>query len=54
VTIALVADYVSGETKVMESNKLERWEWFSWNNLPNPLFLPMQNLRKQKFSPFKK
>jgi 8-oxo-dGTP diphosphatase len=52
VTIAVLADYVSGEAKVLESEKLEKWDWFSWNNLPSPLFLPMQNLLKQKFDPF--
>jgi len=51
VTIALLADYVSGEAKVLEPEKLEKWDWFSWDNLPSPLFLPMQNLLRQKFIP---
>lgn len=54
ITIAMVADYDSGEVKIMEPDKLERWEWFEWNNLPDPLFLPMQNLLKQKFNPLGK
>ena len=35
----------------MEPEKCEKWEWFEWNNLPEPLFLPIQNLLKQKFNP---
>jgi len=54
ITIAMVADYDSGEVKIMEPDKLERWEWFTWDNLPEPLFLPMQNLLKQNFNPFEK
>jgi 8-oxo-dGTP diphosphatase len=54
VTIAMLADYDFGEVQIMETEKLERWEWFSWSNLPSPLFLPMQNLLKQKFNPFAK
>lgn len=54
VTIAILADYDSGEVRIMEPDKLKRWEWFSWNNLPSPLFLPMQNLLKQNFNPFEK
>jgi 8-oxo-dGTP diphosphatase len=54
ITIAMLADYDSGEVKIKEPEKLERWEWFSWANLPEPLFLPMRNLIKKKFNPFKK
>ena len=54
ITIAMLADYDSGEVQIMEPEKLERWEWFSWDSLPSPLFLPMQNLLKQKFNPFNK
>ncbi|OGI25126.1 MAG: DNA mismatch repair protein MutT [Candidatus Moranbacteria bacterium RBG_13_45_13] len=54
VTIAMLADYDSGEVKIMEPEKLERWEWFKWDKLPRLLFLPMRNLLKQKFNPFEK
>jgi 8-oxo-dGTP diphosphatase len=36
----------------MEPEKLEKWEWFKWENLPSPLFLPIKNLKKQNFYPF--
>jgi 8-oxo-dGTP diphosphatase len=51
ITIFMVADYFSGEVKIMEPNKCREWKWFNWNNLPQPLFLPIKNLIKQKINP---
>jgi len=28
------------------------WEWHDWKNPPEPLFIPLQNLKKQNFQPF--
>lgn len=50
ITIFVLAEYVSGEPKVLEQEKCERWEWFAWNNLPQPLFLSIQNLLAQGFT----
>jgi 8-oxo-dGTP diphosphatase len=54
ITLFMLSDYdpSSGEPKVMELEKCEKWEWFEWDNLPSPLFLPIQNLLKQKYNPF--
>ena len=52
VTLFVVADYVSGEIEGRETDKCERWEWFDWNDLPRPLFLPIQNLLKTGFDSF--
>ena len=51
ITLHLIADYDSGEVKLMEPEKCEKWEWFSWNNLPSNLFLPTLNLIKNGFNP---
>ena len=51
ITILMVSEYDSGEVKIMEPEKCEEWDWFEWDNLPNPLFIPMQNLVKQNFNP---
>lgn len=51
VTIFLLSDYDSGEVKIMEPEKCERWEWFEWNKLPQPLFVPIQNLLKRNYNP---
>lgn len=42
VDIAVTADWVSGEPAVMEPEKIEAWDWYDLNNLPQPQlgFLP--------------
>jgi 8-oxo-dGTP diphosphatase len=54
ITIFMICDYNSGEVKVLEPEKSECWKWFTWDNLPDPLFLPIKNLREQNFNPFEK
>jgi 8-oxo-dGTP diphosphatase len=41
-----------GDPQVMEPDKCEKLEWFEWNNLPRPLFIPVQNLLRQGYNPF--
>ncbi|MFA6253573.1 MAG: NUDIX hydrolase [Patescibacteria group bacterium] len=53
ITISMVTDYDAGEVKTMEPEKCEYWEWFEWDKLPEPRFIPLQNLLKQNFDPFK-
>ncbi len=52
ITIFVLSDLASGEPIVREPDKCEEWKWFFWNNLPKPLFLPIQNLLKQDFTLF--
>jgi 8-oxo-dGTP diphosphatase len=52
VTLFIVSDYDSGEVKVMEPEKCDKWDWFDWDNLPKPLFIPIENLLKENFNPF--
>lgn len=52
VTLFVVAHHTSGEPIIKEPDTCEQWEWFSWDALPKPLFLPIQNLLAQNFSPF--
>lgn len=51
ITLFLVADYDLGELKIMEPTKCKEWRWVDWNDLPHPLFLPLQNLQKMDFNP---
>ena len=51
ITLMMVGEYASGKVKLMEPDKCEKWEWFDWHNLPEPLFLPIRNLRKTDFNP---
>ena len=52
ITIFILADIESGNAKIMEPEKATDIGWFEWNNLPNPLFIPIRNLLKQGFNPF--
>lgn len=36
--IQYVAEHVSGEPQVLEPDKIEMWQWFPLDNLPEPLF----------------
>lgn len=40
VQISFVAEWKSGEPRVCEPEKCEKWEWCSLDNLPAPLFYP--------------
>jgi 8-oxo-dGTP diphosphatase len=51
ITLAVTADWVSGEPQVLEPDRCERWQWFGWDELPEPRFLPLQNLLKLGFRP---
>ena len=53
VTFHMVAEYVSGEAQVLEPEKCAQWQWFSWEELPDPLMLPIVHAREQGFNPFR-
>jgi 8-oxo-dGTP diphosphatase len=38
VHIGLLADWKSGEPKVLEKEKCESWDWYELDKLPQPLF----------------
>lgn len=54
ITLYVIAELDSGTPEVMEPDKCEEWRWFEWNSLPEPLFIPIQNLikdSKDRFNP---
>jgi 8-oxo-dGTP diphosphatase len=51
ITLFVIADYIGGEPEALEPTKCAHWEWFDWDHLPEPLFLPIINLRKLNFDP---
>jgi 8-oxo-dGTP diphosphatase len=53
VTLFVIAEYSSGKVTVMEPNKCLEWRWVEWEKMPRPRFLPIENLSKKKFDPFK-
>lgn len=44
VTIWMEGVYVSGEPAIQAPEELSDAGWFSWDALPEPLFLPLQHL----------
>jgi 8-oxo-dGTP diphosphatase len=52
VTVFVIAQ-TDGVPKVMEPHACAEWKWVDWDALPNPLFLPVQHVKKQGFDPFK-
>jgi 8-oxo-dGTP diphosphatase len=51
VTLFVLADCRSGQATVREPERCEAWGWFEWSCLPQPLFMPIVNLRRQGFRP---
>lgn len=44
VTVFMRVEKVIGEVQNCEPEKCEEWKWFSMDELPKPLFLPLQGL----------
>ena len=51
VTLFVVAEAAGGAPEVREPTKCAEWRWFDWDHLPEPLFLPIANLRRLGFRP---
>lgn len=47
VTLFVSAQYESGDLEIKEPDKCEKWGWFYWDKLPEPMFLPLKNFLKQ-------
>lgn len=54
VTIIFTASLKSGIPELKEPDKWVEWKWFSWDDLPSPLFLPIENLKRKGYDPFEK
>lgn len=51
VTLFVLARNCQGEPVNLEPHKCEGWSWFSWSALPEPLFAPLESLRRSGFTP---
>ena len=51
VTLFLVSRHFEGEVTLMERDKCFEWRWFSWNDLPEPLFTPFRSFVLGGFRP---
>lgn len=54
ITLFMIGRYSGGEPELREKDKCKTWGWFSYRDLPNPLFLPIQTFLKTgyRFSDF--
>lgn len=52
ITLFVIAYSTAGEPRTMEPDRCDGWQWFTWDEMPRPLFLPVENLLKLGFSPF--
>jgi 8-oxo-dGTP diphosphatase len=50
-TLFVRVDWAGGEPVVREPDKCRQWGWFSWDEPPQPLFLPVTSLRATGFRP---
>ncbi len=48
ITVFILSTYKKGIIKNMEPEKCTEWKWFNYNKLPQNLFLPVENLIKEK------
>jgi len=53
ITVFMKTKDFSGQVELREPQKAEKWQWFDWKKLPRPLFLPVKNLLRAKYNPFK-
>ena len=51
ITIFMIAEHEFGHPVIKEPEKCDGWVWLSWNNLPRPLFLPIEHLLKRGYCP---
>ncbi|MBE3560807.1 MAG: NUDIX domain-containing protein [Ktedonobacteraceae bacterium] len=53
VTVWVEGKYLSGEAEVISEREASAVSWFPWHALPEPLFLPFQNLLAIGYRPAK-
>lgn len=51
VTLFVIGAAPDGEPEVREPAKCAEWRWYDWDALPEPLFLPIIQLRALGFRP---
>jgi 8-oxo-dGTP diphosphatase len=51
ITIWMDGKSISGEPTIAAEEEVAEIGWFAWNSLPQPLFLPLENLIKENSYP---
>ena len=44
ITIWMIADCPAFDVVSLSTEEVAEWGWFTWDDLPSPLFLPLENL----------
>ncbi|MBX4196296.1 NUDIX domain-containing protein [Candidatus Pacearchaeota archaeon] len=52
ITLFMKAEIGNQEPINKEPEKCDKLEWFTWDSLPRPLFVPVENLVKRNFKLF--
>ncbi len=53
-TLYYLAKTILEKPRILEPRKMSEWKFFPWNNLPQPLFLPIKHLVEKGYNPFLK
>lgn len=53
VSIFMQADWLAGEIEQREPEFGEEWGWFTWEEVPEPRFLPFANFYRSGFHPLR-
>ncbi len=51
VTIYMIGEYAGGEVHANEPEKNNEFQWLEWENIPQPRFIPLENLFKAGYKP---
>jgi len=51
VVVFMKAQWVYGEAQVMEPSKCQCWDWFAWDNLPDPIMPGIKELIRRGETP---
>lgn len=51
VTLHFAADWKAGESVDRPEESVGEWEWYAWEELPEPLFTPARNFLKTGYNP---
>jgi 8-oxo-dGTP diphosphatase len=51
ITVFMQGSYLSGEPRLCAADEVAEVGWFAWDALPEPLFLPLQNLLQGRCEP---
>lgn len=49
--VFLIAEWASGEPELKEPDRFSEWRWCKWDEIPQPMFYPLQMLVETGYRP---